>query len=327
MPKKKFQLWIVWIIVSLFYAYQYILRVLPSILLPDITRKFQLSPDVFGQFSGVYYIGYSLMHLPIGAMLDRQGVRRVLPNAILLTAVGTLTLVYSQSWILAILGRFLVGVGSSAAILGVFKVVQTSFPTSKFSRMLSFSVTIGLMGAIYGGGPVHLARMNMGYESVVGVLASIGVVLAILTFFLVPERKAAVSSFSLKAFVKDVRSILTTRMVVILCIASGMMVGPLEGFADVWGAQFLKVVYHLDDRMAASLPSLIFLGMCFGSPILSLIAETSKRYLEVILVSGIIMAAGFFLLISGSLSVSAISVLFVVIGVCCCLSDLSHLSD
>ena len=58
--------WMVWIIASLFYAYQYILRVMPNIMLDDIMQQFNLSSATFGQFSGVYYIGYSLMHIPLG---------------------------------------------------------------------------------------------------------------------------------------------------------------------------------------------------------------------------------------------------------------------
>ena len=46
---------------------------MPNIMLDDIMQQFQIDAATFGQFSGVYYIGYSLMHLPIGIMLDRFG--------------------------------------------------------------------------------------------------------------------------------------------------------------------------------------------------------------------------------------------------------------
>ena len=49
--------WSIWIVVSIFYAYQYILRVMPNILLNDIMQQFNVGAAAFGQFSGVYYIG------------------------------------------------------------------------------------------------------------------------------------------------------------------------------------------------------------------------------------------------------------------------------
>src|SRR5215213_258326 len=116
--------WAVWMIASVFYAYQYILRVMPSIMLDDIMQQFHIGAAVFGQFSGVYYIGYSLMHLPIGIMLDRYGPRKIMTGCILLTVIGLLPIIYAQSWMYPILGRALIGIGSSAAILGTFKIIR-----------------------------------------------------------------------------------------------------------------------------------------------------------------------------------------------------------
>jgi MFS family permease len=64
---------------SIFYAYQFILRVMPNIMLDDIMQQFHIDAAVFGQYSGVYYIGYCLMHLPIGIMMDRYGTKNVMP--------------------------------------------------------------------------------------------------------------------------------------------------------------------------------------------------------------------------------------------------------
>src|SRR5271168_1271619 len=113
--------WVVWVVASVFYAYQYILRVMPNIMLDDIMQQFNINAATFGQFSGVYYIGYSLMHLPIGIMLDRYGPRKTMTGCILLTVMGLMPLIFAEHWIYPMAGRALIGIGSSAAILGVFK--------------------------------------------------------------------------------------------------------------------------------------------------------------------------------------------------------------
>ena len=99
--------YMVWMIASIFYAYQYILRVMPNIMLNDIMAQFDIGAGIFGQFSGVYYIGYSLMHLPIGLMLDRYGPKRIMSFCILLTVVGMMPLVFADHWIYPLAGRFL----------------------------------------------------------------------------------------------------------------------------------------------------------------------------------------------------------------------------
>jgi predicted MFS family arabinose efflux permease len=305
--------WMIWIIASVFYAYQYVLRVMPNIMLHDIMQQFSIDTATFGQFSGVYYIGYSLMHLPIGIMLDRFGPRKIMSGCIILMVLGLSPLLFATHWIYPIIGRFLIGLGSSAAILGLFKIIRMAFKEHQFPRMLSLSVTIGLIGAIYGGGPVHYMREALGYEAVVYLFAAAGLVLALTTYWIVPNIQSAPG----RTILSDVKEVLSNTKVVWSCIFAGLMVGPLEGFADVWGTAFLKQGYGLDGAIAAGLPSMIYIGMCFGSPILSLMAEKIGSYLLTIIGAGIIMTVSFILLLTCPLTASFLSLNFVGVGVCC----------
>lgn len=305
--------WIVWVVASVFYAYQYILRVMPNIMLGDIMQQFSIDAATFGQFSGVYYIGYSLMHLPIGIMLDRFGPRKVMTVCILCSVVGILPLIFADYWVYPIVGRALLGMGSSAAILGVFKIIRMTFNEAAFPRMLSFSVTIGLIGAIYGGGPVSYMREAFGYQTVVQGFVVMGLALAAVTYWIVPEMKSAPKT----SVLADVREVLGNNRVIMCCLFAGMMVGPLEGFADVWGTAFLKQVYSFDGSVAASLSSMIFVGMCFGAPVLSLVADKTGNYTATIIGAGVVMATAFMVLLFWQLAASAISLSFVLVGICC----------
>lgn len=305
--------WFVWMIASLFYAYQYVLRVMPSIMLEDITRQYHIDATVFGQFSGVYYIGYSLIHLPIGIMLDRFGPRKVMSGCILLTVIGLLPIIFTDNWIYPLIGRALIGIGSSAAILGTFKVIRLGFQEKQFSRMLSLSVTIGLIGAIYGGGPVSYMCHILGYKMVVEIFAAFGVLLACIIYLIVPE----VPPNRHASIIANVKSVFTHGKVIMLCCFAGLMLGPLEGFSDVWGPEFLKQVYGLSATTANYLPSMVFIGMCFGAPILSLIAEKTGYYLGTISAAGVVMLVVFTSLVAGVLSVTSITIGFILVGICC----------
>ncbi len=305
--------WTIWITASVFYAYQYILRVMPNIMLSDIMQQFGIDAATFGQFSGIYYIGYSLMHLPVGIMLDRYGPKPVMTGCILISVLGLMPLIFAEHWIYPILGRLLLGMGSSAAILGVFKIIRMTFSEKQFPRMLSFSVMIGLLGAIYGGGPVNYMCQALSYKTVVEIFALIGLALAALTYFIVPKMEATRGS----TVMAEVKEVLSNGKVLGVCLMAGLMVGPLEGFADVWASAFLKQVYGFDGSLAASLPSIIFIGMCFGAPVLNFIAEKIGSYMAAITGSGIVMALLFFLLLGSKLSSFAISVNFAIIGMCC----------
>lgn len=305
--------WLVWIIVSIFYSFQYVLRVMPNIMMDDLTQQFHIDSAAFGQFSGVYYLGYSLMHLPIGIMLDRVGPKKVMTGCILLTVIGLLPILYSDHWIYPLLGRALIGVGSSAAILGTFKVIRMSFQERYFSRMLSVSVMIGLIGAIYGGGPVSSLCQWLGYQSLVEIFMIIGAVLACLTFLVVPDIKKDQQ----ESVLINVRTVFKNSKVMMLCCFAGLMLGPLEGFSDVWGSGYLKQAYLIDATASNYLPSLIYVGMCFGSPALSFIAEKTGYYLGTVIMSGIVMFTIFICLVAGVFSLAWITMSFIVVGVCC----------
>lgn len=305
--------WTVWMIASIFYAYQYILRVMPNIMLEDIMRKFNIDAAIFGQYSGVYYLGYCSMHLPLGIMLDRYGPRKVMTACILLTVIGLLPIIFSEYWVYPIVGRALIGMGSSAAILGAFKVIRMGFKEKQFTRMLSLAVTIGLLGAIYGGGPVSSLCDALGYKMVVQIVIGAGIFLAALTYFIIPNMEPT----PYRPVMSDIREVITNPKVIAVCLFAGMMVGPLEGFADVWATEFLKEVYGFDTSIASYLPSMIFVGMCFGAPVLSYIAEKSGSYLGTIVGAGIVMTIVFIALILGYLTVDTITISFLIVGICC----------
>src|ERR1700722_162424 len=91
--------WTIWMVASIFYAYQYILRVMPNIMLEDIMQQFNIDAAVFGQYSGVYYLGYCLMHLPIAIMLDRYNPKKIMAGCMLLTAIGLLPIIFTNYWV------------------------------------------------------------------------------------------------------------------------------------------------------------------------------------------------------------------------------------
>lgn len=281
-------------------------------MLNDIMQQFDMGATTFGQFSGVYYIGYSLMHLPIGIMLDRYGPKKIMTACILCTLIGLLPLLFAKHWIYPIIGRFLIGLGSSAAILGVFKIIRIAFNEKLFPRMLSLSVTIGLVGAVYGGGPMSYMQEVFGYQAVIQLFAILGLLLAVITYWIVPDMK----SCSQETVFSNIKEVLSNKRVIWSCIFAGMMVGPLEGFADVWGSIFLKQVYGFDGRVAASIPSMIFIGMCFGAPVLSLIADRMGN-LATIIGSGIAMAVSFFLMLFSHLAPGILTAGFILVGMCC----------
>ena len=280
---------IVWFCVTFFYLYQYVVRVAPKVMMPEIMADFGINEVLFGQFSGIYYISYSLMHIPVAIMIDRLDIKKVLPSCMFICALGLLPIVYTDNFYALLIGRFLTGFGSTAAILGVFKAVNSFFSHNIFSRMVSISVSIGLMGALYAGEPMVALKESIGYKEVLTYLAIFGFILSSITYIIIPRSEKIAKTN--EGILSTVFSVMANKKFFIYCILAGLMVGPLEGFADIWGVQYLVNTQGLTEKLAGNITSMIFVGMMVGAIFVVYVADKTNSHNISNIISGLVMAS------------------------------------
>lgn len=302
---------IVWLLITLFYCYQYILRLLPNIIMPELMQHFSVGAVEFGEFAGIYYIGYILMQIPFGLLLSRFGGKIIMPISIIILALGLLPIAISDSWQLVILGRFFVGVGTSAAIVGAFQIFRTVFP-EHFTMMLGALVCVGLLTAVYISKPLAMMINSVGIKAAVNSLVMGGFVLAAITYVVLPKMATSKTANVLT----DIKAIICNKKLLVMSFFAGMMVAPLEGFADAWGTAFIRVVYGIERCAADSIVSTVLTGMCIGSLILPYLAERTKKYYMTTIISGIIMASCFSFLLLGKGSIFILYLISLLIGIC-----------
>ena len=304
----------IWLSVTVFYCYQYILRVIPNIIMPDLIDNFGINASEFGSFAGIYYVGYIGVHIPIGILLNKFGCRKVLSICILLTALGLAPVVYSNSWYIVLLGRLITGIGSSAAIVGALQIFRIIYPNS-FTRMLGISVSLGLITVVFVGSPLSNFIINFGIENAINMTIACGILLAVINYALMPR---AIDFKDEQNVWTSVKSILSNYKLIFASIFAGLMVGPMEGFADAWGSAFLMQVHDLGKVVADDTIVTIFLGMCVGSLILPNIAERTGYFYLATVMSGMVMIACFYYILTKMpLSVDLLKIICFIIGFCC----------
>lgn len=287
---------LIWLLASLFYAYQYILRVMPNIIAPELIEKFNISVADVGQFGGVYYIGYALAHIPVGIFLDRFGPKVVLPICIVLTFTGILPLIWFDGWYYSILGRVIVGIGSSASAIGIFKVASMYFAQEKSAKMASLSIIIGLSGGIYGGLPLDYLLKRFSWNTVIYTFSAVGCLLALLLFLVTPKSDVQQGKISME----DLKKVLFNKYIILISLFGGLMVGPLQGFADAWIKPFLCEVHAMTEGLASSLSSVVFIGMGAGSFFLAyLLGKYRDKHYEIVIACSLTMIVSFLLLFTG----------------------------
>ena len=309
-----------WSIATTFFAFQFILRLSVGILREDIIQKFHIDTAAFGTMAGYYYLGYAGMQIPLGIMLDKFNFRIVTALAIMLSVVGTLTFVLANDWNIVLLGRFLIGAGSAVGFLAVAKVIKLFFEEKYHAFMIGFAFTFGLTGAVFGGTPMRLIFNHFGYYASFMALAVTGTIIAAVVLMVKDKRIERVdTSPNAHPSFRQIIKLIFNPMVFFVGIAGGLMVGPLEGFADVWAMPFFQHVHYLSENDAIFVASLVFLGMCVGGPLLAYLAKMTGSNILIIAMSGAFTVIVFFIIFFvRELSTTALSALMFYLGILCC---------
>lgn len=309
-----------WSLASVFFAFQFILRLSAGILREEITQKFAIDAASFGTLAGYYYLGYSGAQIPLGIMLDRLSFRFVTSFAIATAAIGTFAFVTTDNWNILLFSRFLIGVGSGVAFLSVAKIIKSCFEEKYHSPMLGFSFSFGLIGAVFGATPMKYLFDQFGYDTVFNMLAVTGFLISIIILILGKLNNDEETSTAKETLNSVVKLILNPK-IILIGISGGLMVGSLEGFADVWAIPFFNQSFGLSKTDSTTITSFVYMGMCFGGPVLTFAASVLRSTNLTIFLTGIltiIIFAVLFYIPGHYFNFTISAVLMFILGILCC---------
>src|SRR3990172_4747000 len=129
--KKRNLKWIIWSLAAVFYFYEFVLRVSPSVMVFELMKSFSITASAVGVLSAFYLYAYAPLQLPVGMLLDRFGLKKVLSIASIGCGIGALFFSIALNVSLAAFGRFLIGAGSSFAFIAMVYVSTHFFEREK----------------------------------------------------------------------------------------------------------------------------------------------------------------------------------------------------
>lgn len=262
--------YIAWLTCALFFFYQYILRVAPGVMIDQLRMDFHLTAAEFSTFGAFYLYAYSALQIPLGALVDRFGIRVLILISIALCMGGTFWFAASTSLLPAQLSRILVGIGSATAFMCSVKIAADYFPTGKRGLLMGFTLTLGTVGALTAGKPLVLLLEVVGWRDTLNFTAIIAAPLLLLAVFFLPSKPktATHTTRSWTEFFSQIRSILQNRMIFLYTLLAVGLYTPLSALADLWGTTFLMQKYLLSHADAAHTSMMMYGGMALGSLIM-----------------------------------------------------------
>jgi predicted MFS family arabinose efflux permease len=307
-----------WLLPISFFAYQFILRLWPGLMMHEIMERFSIDASNFGILVGVYYWGHAGMQIPVAILLERFSARYVICVFALVCGISMWIFSTTTNFNVAYACRFFIGAGSAVGFLGVSKVISLWFPKEHYARMVALSFSIGLLGAIYGGKPTNYLIEIYSGNDVALILSIVSIVIGLSVLTILREapknKKVDEEPFNLISL----KTILSSKSIWMLAIANLLMVGALEGFADVWGVPYFVKAFDLEKGTSAQMLSLVYVGMLFGGPLLALFSKKMGSY-NTITSSGLIMSSIFYLVVfMDKYNPWLMSLLLVFLGILCC---------
>ncbi len=305
---------LLWGCTILFYMYQYLLRAEPAAMHHAWVEEFHINATEFASV-GVYYLyAYAAMQIPIGWLLDRVGIKRILLVSILVCLVGALLLAFAKVFWMVQLSRIFMGIGSATPFICSMKIIQDTFSARKQPFFCGATLTIGILGAMCAGLPLLLIVEKWGWKISAQALAMIGVVIFAAIALVIRKSPSPTaiqvereSSWKLCFQGSILRYILIT---------IGLY-APLAILVDMWGIPFLTLKYGIVREQAASITMLGYFGLAVGSVVIPLITRSQKSLHRMILGSLIGVGLCLGMIILSFLPLTMLAIVFLVLGFLC----------
>lgn len=297
--KSNLRSWLIFGIATIFYLYELVLRVSPSVMTNDLMITFNATSTMLGILVSFYYYAYTILQLPCGVILDKMGPKNLLGISALFCVAGSILFAGTEKIYVAQIGRFLVGSGSACAFISCLQISANLFPKRYFVILAGITNMMGTLGGLFGGPPVAKLVNSLGWQAATYWLASIGIIIFLLICILIPKNLKSTETKRKRpeSIVYNVLKLMKNSQVVLSGVIAAFMYLPIDAFAELWAVPFFMEKYGINNEQASFASAIIFIGVALGSVILAIFARKIKSYMKTIRISSILTALFFAILV------------------------------
>ncbi|MBO0486253.1 MFS transporter [Vagococcus fluvialis] len=270
---------------------------------PQLSEYFGGATDAkIGAISSFYFLGYVLMQIPSGILVDKFGKKTVLIPGFLLFALGTLLLASSKNLNMMYFGNVLAGVGSGT-FYGVAFSLTNEYVPSKYRSVATAVVNcgtaigsgIGMIASSYFVSQLGLPWQYMEWASLITIL-----LMTVVFVFYIKKDNPQVQTINSNE-IEEVEKKLTTKE-----LFAPKMIGAYSIYfatcyayylVNTWLPNFLETERGFEGATIGLASSLIFVSSVPGALIFSRIADryTDKKvelavFLEIVAAASLYLA-------------------------------------
>lgn len=162
------------------YVLSQFYRAFLAVLSPVLTSEIGAMPEDLAAASGLWFLAFAGMQIPVGWALDRIGPRRTAAVLLAIGGAGGAALFATAGGPGQIRAAMvLIGIGCSPVLMASYYIFARSFSPAVFGTLAGAVIGIGSLGNIAGSLPLAWAVEAIGWRATVWALAVVTLVVAL----------------------------------------------------------------------------------------------------------------------------------------------------
>jgi MFS family permease len=243
------------------YGLSQFYRAFLAVLAPDLQADIGAMPDDLAAASGVWFLVFAAMQIPIGIALDRIGPKI---TAVVLFALGagggSFVFAMAQAPIHITIAMGLIGLGCAPILMASYFIFARMYSPAAFATLAGATIGIGSLGNLAGASPMAWAVTVYGWRETMQGLGVASLVVAALIWVTVKNPPKVETTH--RGSVLDL-----LKMPQLWPIFALMLVNyaPAAGLRGLWAGPYLQDVYGADVSLIGQVTFVMGLSMIIAS--------------------------------------------------------------
>jgi MFS family permease len=258
--------YLVWLLSTLFVVYSFCLNTAAAVFAGAIQKSLHITPLSVSLAMGAFILGFAIMQIPAGYLLDKFNARYIVSVGVFLLAVGNLLTSIAPNFYLFTLSNFLQGLGASFAFVSAAVLISEWFSLKSFPILFGLTQTLSCILASIIHYYFTLALTTYTWHKLYYFLSLFGFGLFVLMILFVKsgEGKSQTQSLSI---LQSLQIILKNKQIWLCSISAATSFGVLLAYASFWYTAVQKF-YSVQTLDSVTISGMIFIGIGVGTPIL-----------------------------------------------------------
>lgn len=230
------------VVLCIAYVLSQFFRAFLAVLATPMETDTGAGPEVLAVASGMWFLSFALMQLPVGWALDRIGPNRTASVLLLIGGAGGAALFAMATQPVHIhVAMFLIGIGCSPVLMASYYIFARDHPPARFATLAALMLGVGSVGNLIASYPTALAAEWFGWRGTLAGLSVMSAAVAAGIFLTVRDPEQV--DHSEKGSVLSLLRLPVMWLILPLMLVNYLPSGSIRGF---WIGPYLSDVFALN---------------------------------------------------------------------------------